>query len=297
MRIRRYASVFLLVVLLFTGCSSKSEIIQTNKVYDIIRRGNQYSIRVKKDSEYVMGYNRADGLITDQTPRFANLPAMKQAILEGGFSAAEFKFATSYLKDCAIDSYEAEIYNPYELYQPYAPEGVVKYSDIGWQGKSYSINYRLKNYGESLCTVHIWREKEYLSTVAKLDDGFADIKEAAKIEGYPKYSIIEEKGEPDASKYSILYTKTWGNRDVDTYFEVREKYTTPEKSLQIQYLYSNYDGAENAVPQQINVYGTENGGFFYVQLYNLTETLDVDFLSQFGITPYEGNEPSPEAIG
>ena len=289
--------LFLLIALLLAGCAAKKEIVATNEKYDIIRRGDSYSIRVKKNSGFSMGYNRIEGGATiDWTPEFADLASMKQAILEGDFDATEFRFATGYAKEFKIDSREVGIYNPYELYQPYVPEGTAKNTDVRWWADSYHICYRLKNCSGAKCTVYIWREESYLSSISKFD-GFADIKEEAKVDDYIKYSIIEEKGDPDSGKYSILYTKTWPGGDVDTYFEVREKYTTPEKTLRIQYLYKDYDGTENAVPYQINMYGTENGGYFYVQLYSLTETLDIDFLSQFGITPYEGNEPPPKAIG
>ena len=291
--------LFLLIALLLVGCAAKKEIVATNEKYDIIRRGDSYSIRVKKNSGFSMGYNRIEGGATiDRTPEFADLASMKQAILEGDFTALEFGFATRFLEACKIDSYEAEIYNPYELYQPYVPEGVAKNSDVRWQARSYYINYRLKNHGGALCSVYIWREEEYLAQVSKFDNGFANIKELANLEGYPKYSIIEEKEESDTGKQSILYTRTSGSGYVETNFIVREKYTTPGKNLRIEYKYNDdYDGSENAVPDRINVYGTENGGYFYVQLYSLTETLDVDFISQFGITPYEGNEPPPKAIG
>lgn len=277
---------FVALVLLLTGCSGKIEIVATNEEYDILRRGDQYSIRLKEDSEYVMGHDFYDLInpIENMWAEFTDLKSMKQAVLEGNFTYDEFWFATYVEKGTKIHDGEALIFNPYELYQPYVPVGATVDEKITWRVWDYNFTFSSDGAGSGGCVV--LHEEDYLERVPAFDDEIEEIKESAQKEN-ARVHIVDEKVDPNTGEYRISYTKTRYN-GVDSYMQTRQTYETPEKTLYIWKTYYDYDGNEDSAPYRIDVCGEENGGYFYFYIYGLSENPDAQWLSQFGIIPYEG---------
>ena len=293
----RCLCLILSMLLLMAGCSEQKEIVATNAVYDIIRRGDQYSIRLKENSEYWMGYESND-LITwaESMPKYKDLASMKQDILKGDFTKDEFFRYTHTYRKAKIDSREALICNPYELYRPYVPTGMIVNDEVKWCVSSYYFTFTGDQVTVGSGGVDVLVKKEYSSYISEFNDGFADIKESAQKEN-PSVHIVEEKVDLDTGERRIHYTRTYRGGKVSGYLKTREVYETPEKTLHIEYEYHDYTGDENAKPYQIRIYGEENGGYFCFVLYSIKENVDAQWLSQFGITPYEGNESAPKAIG
>lgn len=287
--------MFMFLIVLLAGCAEKTEIVATNKVYDILRRGDQYSIRLKKDSEYAMGHDVYDLFtpIENMWREFTDLQSMERAVLEGDFTYNEFWFATYVEKGTKIHDGEALIFNPYELYQPYVPVEATVDERIKWRVWSYNFTFHSDGAGSGGCTV--LHEKDYLERVPAFDNEIEEIKESAQKEN-SRVHIVEEKVDPDTGEYRISYTKTYYN-GVESYMKTRQTYETAEKTLYIWKTYYDYDGNEDAAPYRIDICGEENGGYFYFYIYGLRENPDVQWLSQFGIKPFEGNEPPPKAIG
>ena len=296
-RIRSFCLLLSLFVLFLSGCSAKEEIVATNQIYDIVRKEDWYYIRIKKES----GYNTAKyydfDIMSEIDPHtyFPDLQSMKQAILEGDITEEKFLYATFLRKDAAVDNYTTLIFNPYQLYQIYLPKGAVMKGEIIWYVWDYKFFYNLLD-RQGSGNIRVLHEKAYFTEISRFNDKIAGIKASAR-EKDPTVYIVEEVEDPETGEYRIHYERTSWNGDVSANLLTKEMYKTPEKTLHIIRIYNNYSGAGNAVPTSIEVYGEENGGYFAVFLSGLKENVDAQYLSQFGITPFEGNEPPPAAIG
>ena len=296
-QIVKIACLLLSLLCLFVGCTAREEIIATNKLYDIIRRGDQYSIRLKKNDGNNTGYGTTDsGMVVEPPFRyFTDLQSMKRAVLEGDFTRSEIRYAISAEKNSKIDTDEALIFNPYQLYQPYLPDGGTVEEKIQWRVWAYDFTLDFVDRAVSGGCV-VLHEADYMERIFAHEAEFAEIKESAQQEN-PSVQIIEEKADSETGKHSIIYTKTYKTGNTSTFKETRQKYETPEKTLYIAQKWYDYNGDEDAAPYVTTVYGKENGGYFYVYLYCAKEDVNAQWFSQFGITPYEGNEPAPKAIG
>ena len=289
--------MFMFLIVLLAGCAEKTEIVATNKVYDILRRGDQYSIRLKENTGYWMGYESNDlPNWIEPMPKYKDLASMKQDILNGNFSQVEFFRYTNTYRGAKIDSKEALICDPYELYHPYVPAGMTINDEVGWCVSSYYFRFTGDKVKGGSGGVDILIEKQYSSLVSEFNDGFVEIKESAQKEN-ATVQIVEETVDPDTGEHRIIYTRTYMNGETSTFKETRQKYETPQKSLYIRRTYHDYDGNEDAAPYKIDIYSAEDGGYFHFYLYGLRENPNVQWLSQFGIKPFEGDEPPPKAIG
>jgi hypothetical protein len=195
------------LVLLFAGCAAREETIATNAVYDILRRGDQYSIRLHKNNGYSMGYGITDLAMIEKDPfrYFTDLQSMKRAVLEGDFTPSEIKYATLAEENSKIDTDEGLIFNPYQLYQPYVPEGSRVCEKIQWRFWAYDFALDLEGPGTGGCVV--LHEKGYLEQVSAFDDEIAEIKASAR-----NY-IVEEVEDPETGELLLVDTSDKGVRE------------------------------------------------------------------------------------
>ena len=270
----RIICLFLVLVLFFSGCTSKGELVHQGEVYNIRRKGDRYYVHLYE------GYNTPLKVEYIKTKvEFDDMAQMKQRILDGSFTYSEIKAITGY----SFSNAEAWICNPYQLYEPYIPDTLYQLHQKGpidFRGWQYTFTYSIA--GSEECKFSIILPQIY----------------SERIEGFADYEIIKknatqiqwERIDPETGAHCLMVSEGNANR-----YYVSEVYETAEKKLYISYIY--LIGSDETQLERATVYGEENGGYFQVVLEDFPNNIDTEYLSQFGITPYEGNEPPPKAIG
>lgn len=276
---RRHILLIICVSLLSTllyGCSSNT---QKTIQYDT----PLYSITVK-DSNYNLApktpLSDADACIRLIYPEFQSIGEMRQGIMKGSFTEQEL-----YAVSCTSPSKDGgiEICDLDHLYEFTAPnEFLLK--KIRWCGKSYDCDLTSENVrGGIFC----YNEEEYTE---KLDNGYKNFL------SNPLETLIKQE-EIDERSATVYYCNTSCAELKYICYEIR----VGNKKMFIQEEYVlKIDGdtqkVSSDVPATIHLWGEEHSGYFYGVFFDFTERPSVEWLSEFGITPYKGQENRPSAV-
>ena len=157
------------------------------------------------------------------------------------------------------------------------PQGMTLHH-VTWEGSSYSFD--LRNQFTSSCYVICRGKEDY-------DDCFQRYYANCPYSKDLAYDFREEKSyDPEGTQ--IFYKTGAGDFKVVKY-EIREEnrilYVSEEYHL------TSYSGTletSTTVPYRIHMFTEENGTFVTVSIYEPTERPSVEWLSSFGVTPYEG---------
>ena len=156
------------------------------------------------------------------------------------------------------------------------PEGITL-RNILWWGNGYEFTLESQNTGD--CYVDCEYEEDFNSF-------FQEYYVNNPYSGNG-YDFREEKSyDPEGTQ--IFYKTNAGEFKVVKY-EIREE----NRTLYVAEMYRltfHSDGLETSttVPSRIYMFTEENGFFVTVSIYDPTERPSVEWLSSFGVTPYEG---------
>lgn len=268
-------SLCLILSLLFlAGCSPKSDLIHKAQNYDIYRTSEDtYYIRLHP------GYYVGSRYLGNGRVEFNTISEMKAKLLKGDFTLNELASITFR----SLSNTEAKIYNPYQLYVPTVPDGYYRSDAIHCRGFKYTFKYiaRFEQKKTEYCEFNVLLQEDYDDLVNVYLKDFADVKDSSSI------TVLQEETDPQTGVQRLLVSS-----GEQTYQYVNEVYKAPGKELHIRYRYKVNSGL-----MSVRICGEENGGYFDVILRDFLQDVDIEWLSQFGLTPFEGNEPSPEAIG
>jgi hypothetical protein len=205
---------------------------------------------------------------------------MKEKILRGDFGLSELaSISYRWFSDS-----EAWIHNPYQLYVPTVPEGYFRKDPIYYRGFEYISNYSAnsKYKRTEYCNFSVILQKDYDDLVDEYLKDFAYVKKSSA-------TVLQEETDPQTGTQRLLVTS-----DDQRYLYVHEVYKSPGKTQHVWYCYKGE--SDQAVPKSIRICGEENGGYYDVILNNFVGRVDVEWISQFGLAPFEGNEVPPEPI-
>ena len=279
---KKLICIFLFLTLLLSGCSAEGSLVQEGKAYNIYRKGEQYYIRVNPG--YTTGYGLPN--IGNNSVKFDSIQQMRDKILTGDFTHDQIRGMTYQ----ATSVHEFEIVNPFRMYELHVPNNYTMIMDhVEFSVDSYMLEYREENKKDySLITARIVMPDRYSELVAMYNSSYkADFNEE-------NHTVIKDETDPVSGNRRVIYTD--GNFRWCIEFV---RHTTPERELYAKVTRQLDKDWKMLNTGSIRLYGKENGGYYDIHIYDavISGLVDISFLSQFGITPYDGNEPSPEAIG
>jgi hypothetical protein len=208
-------------------------------------------------------------------PTFSNLSQMKTAIEQGKFTESQIKAIKTYKKDA---SGKIKICDLNNLYDATVPDGFGR-EYIAWNGTSYNMDYVHEN-GITFMGVDIFDlasyEKSYKEEFSKVSQKYA----LSTTE--PERNAEVYVGTPGKVTYKyVRYTIVDGNKTLNVleiyYVGVREGVANPE-------IYTQYICED--VPNNIRIWGEQDGVKFTVGLWYPKERPSMEYLSQFGLTAY-----------
>ena len=274
---KKLICVFTFLAMLFSGCVFKGELVQEGKAYNIYRKGEKYYMRVNPG--YTTGYSAYSAA---RTVLFDSIEEMQARILSGDFTYDETKAMSVRAKS----AYEMEIVNPFQLYEAYLPSQYVMYMPINFYGNEYHLHYEHEDSDIfETVTFEIVSRDRYLELVDQYNSkANADYKDDLSI------TVLEDKTDKTTGKRIVSY-KSGDSLMIREYV----KHLTAERNLYVIGAYSL--GGDGVRKGNMYICGEENGGYYNMMISDPPDHVDLQYLSQFGITPYEGNEPPPKAIG
>lgn len=258
------------LVALLCGCSSQTnEKLQNDTYYNT----PSHSITVK-DGQYNLTpktpLSDVDASMALVYPQFTSVEEMKQAIITGSFTEEEL-YALS-LNSPSGDS-GIEIYNLDHLYECTAP-AEFSLENITWYGKYYVFALSCEKmwggidcYNEDEYTVKFANEyKDFLSNPNLTFIKQEEIEERSATVYYYNTDRAELK--------YICYDICIGNKKI----YVQEEYVLEIKDDVLK--------ESSDVPLRIEFWGTEHSGYFSGIFFDVKERPTVEWLCEFGITPY-----------
>ena len=266
---KKLICIFLFIALLFSGCLPKGELVQKGKAYNIYQKGEKYYMRV--NAGYTTGY--AAPIDYSAYVHFDSFEEMKVKVLSGDFTYDETKYISQYAKSV----HEAEMVNPFRLYELYAPGQYEMAEPIAFNGNEYELEYREENNKDhSLITGRIVTPDRYSELVAMYNSSYK-----TDFNGENR-TVIKDETDPVSEKRSVLYTH--GNI---RYFVEYVRYITPEREQYAKVTRQLDKDWKMLDTGSIRIYGKENGGYFDIHIFNavISEPVDIQYISQFGIRP------------
>ena len=243
--------------------------------YDIIEKDGKHYISFNSDTQDKVA--TSDGVnysVAIVLPQFTDIGQMKNTI-------EKHKLGNNELRAVQLAQGEKgdllEICNLDNLCDVRMPQGMTLHH-VTWEGSSYSFDLRSQN--TESCYVDCEIAEEYSYFFQKYYANSPYSKDLA-------YDFREEKSyDPEGTQ--IFYQTGAGDFKVVKY-EIREE----NRILYVseEYRLTNYRGTldtSTTVPYRIKMFTEENGAFVTVSIYEPTERPSVEWLSSFGVTPYEG---------
>ena len=266
--LKRIIVLFLIcaTVLCCTACGKKP--------YDIVEKDGKHYISF---NTYLLGERRVskNGCYAGVSlPDFTSIAQMKKKIESGDFEENELRAIEA---KCKENNGLLEICDLDSLCDVQMPQDVALH-DISWWGNGYGFNLRGQNVDS--CNIDCEIAEEYNYSFQKYYAKCPYSKDMA-------YDFREEKSyDPEGTQ--IFYKTGAGDFKVVKY-EIREE----NRILYVseEYRLTNYRGTldtSTTVPYRIKMFTEENGAFVTVSIYEPTERPSVEWLSSFGVTPYEG---------
>lgn len=269
--------ITLLLLLALAGCcSAPPKITQYNTAH--------YSIAVK-DGQYLLtpintlfSINSRSSINASQHllyPKFSSVSEMRQGIITGSYMEEPLAEAYMYAltSSSEVSTGTIEICNLDKLYECTTPSDMDTLN-IVWYGGSYLFNLS----GETtLAGIHCCDQEEY---IANFNEGYMDFLSNPKV-------VVTNQEAIEERSATVYYSTTSIAEMKDICYEIIDG----DKHIFIQETYlleSNHDLLEesSATPLSIKLWGTENAGYFYGSIHNLSERPSVEWLSQFGIREY-----------
>ncbi len=240
--------------------------------YDLVKKdGKSYiSLRSVKEEEES---NTDNAYVSTAVfgPTFSSVAEMKNNILNGNLTEQElYAIRTCYAKDglweiCDLDN----------LYDARLPDKT-SIKQIALRGKSYS--FTLENYIAVNCFIDHLDEADYNKAFEEEYLGFPNEFE----------EVIWEEQTEDRNA-TIKYFRTGAG-----VFK-RLEYTLQQDDRMLyvieEYTLSFYTGSKptsDTIPRTVTVYGEENGGYYKVWVLEPIERPSVEWLTSFGLVPFEG---------
>lgn len=277
---KRYILLVSCIFLLLTlhGCSVKTK--ETPKSGDSLHTAEEtqydtllYSITVEDGQYYLTPkttQSHVDASMAFPVPEFQSIGEMRQSIINGSFTDQELYALSRHsqrpdggIQICDVD----------HLYECTAPDEFVL-DKIQWYGKHYSWELTDETVRG---VIYCYNEEEYTENLNKKYKDFLS---------NPHVTLIEQQ-ETDERSATVYYGKTSYAKVKDICYAI----CVGDKKMLIQERYlleTEVDGVEvsSDVPRIIEFWGIENGGYFYGYFFYFKERPSVEWLSEFGITPY-----------
>ena len=268
--LKRIIVLFLIcaTVLCCTACGKKP--------YDIIEKDGKHYISFntisKGEAVLADGANASTAAIN--LPDFTSIGQMKEKIENGDFNENELRAIEA---KCKKNNGLLEICDPNSLCDVRTPQDVALHN-ISWWGNGYEFDLRSQNTESCYVDCEIAEEYSYFFQKYYANSPYSKDK---------AYEFREEKI-ADRNATQIFYQTGAGDFKVVKY-EIREEnrilYVSEEYHL------TSYSGpleTSTTVPYRNHMFTEENGAFVTVSIYEPTERPSVEWLSSFGVTPYEG---------
>ena len=258
--------VFLLSTLL-CGCSfnTKETIQYDTPLYSITAKDGLYNLTPKNPLSDI------DASMRWPLPQFQSVAEMRQGIISGSFTENEL-YALSLRSPSAAGG--IEICDVNNLYHCTAPADL-NLKCITWCGKYYDFAFS----GETVWGgVNCYNKEDYTEKYDREYQFF-----------FTNPYITLLKQEENNERSATIY---YGNTDVAELKFICYEIRVGNKKMFVQEIYRlkhNNDKVEvsSEVPQRVEFWGEENGGYFYGNFFDFTERPSVEWLSEFGITPLD----------
>lgn len=262
------------ILLCFSGCSQQETEEYSNNGEDMfyIHEVNgrfylQFTDEFMEDYGSKISFEPVGCISAPQYPAFRSVAQMQQHIKEADIS---WRDMLDIYRKCDGRDY-LQMFDPDVLYDVRLPFGM-EVEKVYWEGDGYTF-----------------KADGFLSPGASVDYFYHE--EAFKVTFDRVYTNFLSDGD------TVISEKQVKNRNA-TVYEIENQYDsrfvvvqyTIEKADRTLYVHEEYDSVEDykrRKPEDIYIFGEENGGYFQVDCYSVKIRPSVAWLSSFGLEPYE----------
>ncbi len=255
------------LALVLSGCSSETEELTqySNSLYSITVEGTQYCLTATTDLSSVN--TRA----VIRFPTFSSIAEMRQGILSGSFTKENLFALTR-----ASANGKIEICDLDNLFHCTTPSDF-RINKIMWGGKYYQFNLTNISGGSLQGSVRCLDKETYTN---RFNNEYMDFL------SNPNVTVTGQEKIEDRSA-TVYYTTTdlaklkricYQLQEGDKHLYIREEYLLEHYSIPLS--------TSSTVPVRIYIWGTDNSGYFYGGFRDFSERPSVEWLFQFGLTPY-----------
>lgn len=293
LRIRFIFIMLLVISIIGSGCQSLTQSSVTTDSTEGSQCEITYTITLK-DRIYYLNFSDGNDISTPNTDiglqsfdlKFQSLEEMKEVFLNNQLSKTQIE--TMKIGFPKNDN-GIMIANMNELYEPTIPIELTL-GDICLNGLSYSFSFEPCDASTdpmsgfvSILPQSIY-DRNYLTVLANLYKEHINSLTQENITD--RNATVYEYSTQNSEKKLINYDIMIGNKTL----HISEHYTVSwhaDYSIPGQLI-------SDSIPSHIQIFGCENGQYFEVGIYGISERPSVEWLSSFGITEYIGSNATVE---
>ena len=273
--------VFLMLIALFIplcGCVNNPKdlayqglpdgIIEENEVYTMTCRDGKLYMKFHKQIE-----NGSQQSMEAAELYFSSIQEMKQTFEQCNFTDYQLSFLQSMAKDSSEN--ELMVLDTKQLWEPEFPEKMeitqVMFNETG----NYSFAF-----GDSDSKL-----RGFISLVNQ--ELFQKLIEMEYTSFFYNKNIVVDREEFDPDRNAMKY---YYHTSAGSFLYVHYQPTSNEKKLTVIEIYGKIYDTGFEVPHRMIIFGEENGCYYDLQLYGLSERPSVKWLESFGLKPYVETE-------
>jgi hypothetical protein len=208
-------------------------------------------------------------------PKFTSVREMRQMIVTGAITKNELRDLTSSSQNA---DHKIEICNLDQLYEFTTPDDCVQ-DEITWYGEYYNCDLAGETF-HGVGVIYCYAEENYAESFNREYKSFLE---------NPNITVTKQR-----KILSRFATEYYYHTSVAKMKSICYEISTGDKKMYIQEEYLlEYSGdlesdeVSSAVPRSIQIWGTEQAGYFYGYFSDFTERPSRKWLSQFGLTLLE----------
>lgn len=260
-------SLLLCAVLFFlmTGCEHGifARVVLEKSVFTIYEEWGYYTLVVKDGGKHIM-YQ----IMKPEVPTYSSAQELIDWFYDypNGTSKSSNGLLYVYIHhknaDGTIDMFDLE-----NVYQP-IQNGEEAFSELTWTGPIYSYFYLDGDANCMLYTLSILRKDYWDASCPTAENFQRNQQDATNLGDHPSRdgTLMQYTAENGTTCQDLLYTLTDGN-----------------KTIYVREIGLN----EQDIPSSVEVYGTQDGGYYVVTLTGLTKIPTPEYLLSFGIERVE----------
>lgn len=264
--------ILLALCLLLCGCSSTNAVpgveVLSNEQYSVMERNGEYYFDFKEAVDLSTASQQTGAATAGSSGvNFGSVKAMRDRIVNGGFSAATLSGMAGWAKTTDGD---VAVCNVNALWDAYLPQDL-ELAHVNWSGQTYAFVLQSDDLEGRLC---LTTESGY----KRMQEILIIDKESNNL----KFTSVEQVAERDATVITYESSVASSGKQI--------RYTYEENGFTVTILEDYFFDQSETVPFVVTGMAEGNGIYYYWDVGGFTERPSYEWIKSIGLKPYVETE-------